>query len=163
MTAELLRTAPEYPGLKVAQDGRIQGPSGKWLRPFPDRNGYRRINLYEPPKRWTQVAVHAVVCTAFHGPRPEGAIVRHLDGNPDNNHADNLRWGTSKENEDDKLRHGRRLQGERHHQAKLTETQVFDIRSRPFYRGIGQDLAREYGVSESSISGIRKGKSWGHL
>jgi HNH endonuclease len=40
-----------------------------------------------------------LVCEAFHGPRPSPrAVVMHKDDNPQNNRADNLKWGTQKEN-----------------------------------------------------------------
>ena len=47
--------------------------------------------------------VHTCVCEAFHGPRPGGLskggknpafTVSHLDNNPTNNRADNLKWDT---------------------------------------------------------------------
>lgn len=39
--------------------------------------------------------VNQLVCLAFHGPAPhEGALVAHLDGDPGNNRAANLRWET---------------------------------------------------------------------
>lgn len=51
---------------------------------------------------WT----HRLICRAFHGEPPRYVIgktyVRHLDSNPANNHADNLRWGSRSENEQDK-------------------------------------------------------------
>jgi HNH endonuclease len=48
--------------------------------------------------RGKNLRVHQMVCEAFHGPRPDGYIVMHLDENPLNNRADNLAWGTRKEN-----------------------------------------------------------------
>ena len=43
--------------------------------------------------------VHRLVCEAFHGPAPfEGAVVMHLNEIPDDNRAENLRWGTQREN-----------------------------------------------------------------
>ena len=43
--------------------------------------------------------VHRLVCEAFHGPPPfDRAVVIHLDENALNNRADNLKWGTQKEN-----------------------------------------------------------------
>lgn len=43
--------------------------------------------------------VHILVCETFHGEKPfENAVVMHLDDNPSNNHKDNLKWGTQKEN-----------------------------------------------------------------
>jgi len=97
---------------------------------------------------------------AFHGLRPNGQLVRHLDGNPKNNRAENLAWGTSLDNEADKARHGRNLEGVRHHRAKLTEADVINIRSSS---NTGKKMARYYEVSESLISSVRKGKLWKHI
>ena len=37
--------------------------------------------------------IAALVLTAWHGDRPEGAVAQHYDGDPLNCHADNLYWG----------------------------------------------------------------------
>lgn len=47
-----------------------------------------------------------LVGEAFLGPRPDGLETRHLDGNPANNSARNLRYGTKSENAQDRVRHG---------------------------------------------------------
>lgn len=45
------------------------------------------------------VKIHRMVCEAFHGLAPfEKAVVIHIDENALNNRADNLKWGTQKEN-----------------------------------------------------------------
>lgn len=159
MTDVRVRITPEYPELVVSSDGRIKGPQGRWLRLFPDRRGYLRLNLYRD-RKWTQVGAHAVVCTAFHGPRPVGQVVRHLNGDPADCRADNLAWGTHAENEADKKRQGRNLAGERHHQAKLTADDVRHIRSSGM---TGQDLAALYEVSDSAISAVLHRKTWRHV
>lgn len=44
------------------------------------------------------LALARVICASFHGmPSDESGQVRHLDGDPDNNRADNLAWGTEQE------------------------------------------------------------------
>lgn len=50
--------------------------------------------------------IHALVLTAFVGPKPEGMECCHIDGNPLNNHVSNLRWGTHSDNMQDSIRHG---------------------------------------------------------
>ena len=43
--------------------------------------------------------VHRLVCEAFHGPgHASKPVVMHLDENAANNRANNLQWGTQKEN-----------------------------------------------------------------
>ena len=50
--------------------------------------------------------VHSLVAEAFIGARPEGMEICHSDGDPTNNHLDNLRYGTPSDNTLDKVRHG---------------------------------------------------------
>lgn len=157
------RPVPSHPRFSVADDGRVIGPSGKQLNPFPDKHGYPRMNIYLGDRRWKQVGVHALVCEAFHGPRPPGAHVAHIDGRPGNVRADNLRWSAPWQNEADKRIHGTALLGERHHQAKLTEAQVREIRQRRASGEQGNALAREFGVTPTAICSIIKRKTWAHL
>lgn len=42
--------------------------------------------------------VARLVCEAFGGLPPDGAVCMHLDENSRNNRRENLRWGTQKEN-----------------------------------------------------------------
>ena len=153
-------TGRELRGLTVTAAGEVHGPSGRKLSPFPVK-GYLRVNRYSRDK-WIAEPVHRLVCEAFHGPAPEGATqVRHLDGDPMNNHADNLAWGTYAENEADKAEHGRSLQGERHHQSKLTQAQVDEIRAYPA-ETTHSELGRKYNVDRKTVSLIRRGRTWRH-
>lgn len=156
-----VRILPDLPGLVIADVGHVQGPSRRWLKLFPkgDR-AYLHFNLYRD-RKWLQFPVHIVVCRAFHGERPDGMIVRHLDGDATNNHADNLKWGTQIENEADKVLHGTAPQGERHPHAKLTEEQV--LRIRDLTSATHAELAAAFGVSPSTILNIRAGQTWRHL
>jgi hypothetical protein len=71
--------------------------------------------------------VHQLVLEAFVGPRPAGAVARHLDGNRLNCAPTNLAWGTRTENLADRRKHGRGNGGERNPRAKLTQADV-DLR-----------------------------------
>lgn len=53
-----------------------------------------------------QSPIHVLVALAFHGPRPDGMEVRHLDGVRTNNRPENLSWGTHAENMQDAIAHG---------------------------------------------------------
>lgn len=98
-------------------------------------------------------SVHQLVAEAFLGPRPKGQEVRHLDGNPLNNCADNLCYGTRTENIIDVMRIGKPWR-------KLCAEQVRDIRQRLQAGESGAKLAREYGVGEACISSIKVGRSF---
>ena len=94
--------------------------------------------------------VHQLVCEVFHGPRPDGMEVRHLDGSRDNNRAENLCWGTPSENRQDMLRHGTSTR-------KLTDAQAEAIRHDP---RAGPKIAAEYGVSIMTVSRIKRGVAY---
>lgn len=122
--------------------------------------GYPQVHLCRTGER-VCARVHILICQAFYGPRPEGMIVAHNDGNTRNCRADNLRYATLNENMEDQLRHGTLIRGERCGAAKLTEKQVSEIRSQPYTsRG---ELAKAYGVSVSMISDIRSRRAWKHI
>lgn len=59
--------------------------------------------------------VHHIVMLTFVGPTPEGKEIAHNDGNPLNNHLENLRYATHTENEADKKIHGTLHHGKGHH------------------------------------------------
>lgn len=69
------------------------------------KRGYPAVALVQDGRQATH-EVHRLVALAFLGPRPDGAEVRHLDGNPLNSCAVNLAHGTKSENALDKQRHG---------------------------------------------------------
>ena len=46
----------------------------------------------------SQLLCHKLVCTAFHGPRPDGYECDHLNGNHQDWTADNVQWVTPEEN-----------------------------------------------------------------
>lgn len=71
-----------------------------------DYHGYHNVHLCYQGKR-QKYKVHRLVLEAFVGPCPEGYQTRHLDGNPDNNHLENLCWGTAEDNSKDKVVHQR--------------------------------------------------------
>jgi len=71
-----------------------------------DACGYLRITI-KANDRTVNRRVHSLVAESFIGPRPTDLVVRHLDGDPLNNHPTNLRYGTVAENAQDMLRHGR--------------------------------------------------------
>jgi hypothetical protein len=95
--------------------------------------------------------VHKLVALAFLGPRPDGQEVRHLDGDPLNNRADNLAYGTRTENLLDIYRAGGSRPG------GLTAEQALGIYNRLKAGERGADLAREHGVSQACISSIKVG------
>lgn len=105
--------------------------------------------------------VHRLVAEAFLPPS-NAPLVRHLDGNPLNNYADNLAWGTQYDNMQDALRHGTRTCGTRMNTAKLTDNEVREIRAAPRNMTL-TELAQKYGVAVSTIHRVRHRQAWRHV
>jgi hypothetical protein len=111
MTSEEWRDVEGYEGYyRVSDQGRVWSSPrprtrGGQLSPNPDSGGYQLVELCAHGTRW-RVRVHVLVATAFHGPRPAGLVVRHLNDTPADNRAVNLKWGTVSENALDSVRRG---------------------------------------------------------
>ena len=134
-------------GIEKRQAGRILKTSK--ARPH--------VNLCIEGKQISR-RVSVLVAEAFLGPRPAGLRVCHWDGDSTNNRLENLRYGTPKENEADKLRHGRRASGERNGKAQLTEEQVAEIRRRVSAGETQAAVAAEFGVTQGYVSQLVNGK-----
>lgn len=102
---------PGYEGrYEVSDLGRVrsqrrQGAPGR-VRTPQKRGPYLSLMLYRDhqPKEWR---IHALVAAAFLGPRPDGLLICHRDGDSQNNRPMNLYYGTWSDNNLDTVRHGR--------------------------------------------------------
>lgn len=170
---EHFRQIEGYPGYRVSRDGEVQSRwnrhgrrgsmSDSWLPLKPIRNslGYGFVNLHADRIK-KRCSIHSLVLEAFVGPRPDGLVCCHWDGDPSNNQLSNLRWDTQKANSDDTIRHGRRKFGEQAG-SKLKEAEVLEIR-RLHGEGVSiSELAASHGVSWPAIWQIVQGLKWRHL
>ncbi len=151
-------SVPGYPGYSVTKTGLIKGPR-RILRPMEAESCHLYVIAYHE-KKGRKLFVHKAVLLAFKGPCPNSCESRHLDGNPKNNYADNLEWGTRIEQRLDARRHGTLPIGERSGTCKLTEEQVRLIK---ISMKSSRNLGREFGVSHTTILAARNGHHWGHL
>lgn len=86
--------------------GRSRLPGSVMKPDLSNPRGYERYTLSRSGMT-RRFSLHRLVCEAFHGPAPEGKpLACHWDGNPRNNRADNLYWGSQADNMQDKRRHG---------------------------------------------------------
>lgn len=75
-------------------------------------------------------------------------------------YAPSLKWGYPRDNMDDQRRHGTLATGERNGKAKLTDSEVVEVRCLYRSKAFSQyQLARIYKVSQSSISNLVRGKT----
>lgn len=135
------------------------------LRDYAAGSGYRFVCLFDGEK-FHQTYVHRAVLTAFVGSPALGMQGAHLDGCNTNNVLANLAWATPLENHAHKVLHGTTLRGERGSNVRLTAAQVRECRRRyvPGDRRNGTGaLAREFGVSQSHMSDVIRGKRWAFL
>ena len=124
---------------------------------------YAMVNLYESSGK-RRAYVHRLVLEAFVGPCPEGMECCHNDGNPKNNHLQNLRWDTRKGNIGDRFTHGTIKFGEGCPSSKLKPHHVRQIRYLVGICGWKQNhTARLYGVTKGAVNHICLGNRWGHL
>lgn len=107
--------------------------------------------------------VHRAVLSAWIRPARESEECRHLNDIPYDNRLENLAWGSSKENADDKKRNGHLPIGENSVAHKLTEEQVIEIRNKYAAGSSSAELSQKYGVSKNQIIKIANGKNWSHL
>lgn len=124
VTPEKWRRVPDYEHLyMVSSHGCVRSfprprTRGGTMRLTPDRHGYLWVTLTRDGKQKRR-AVHQLVMETFAGLPEPGQEVRHLDGNPANNHwapgeteeevranSGNLFYGTHAKNMQDKREHG---------------------------------------------------------
>lgn len=128
---------------------------GRILRPAVHSGGYLFVNL---DRKHMGKPVHQLVAMAFHGMPPEQSEVLHINGNRKDNRVDNLRYGTRSEN-----MHDLYFQQGKVGRGKLTMVDVQEIRMKLDSGAAGQSLAKKYGVSDSTISRIKRKESFSWL
>lgn len=166
-TNEIWKTIPFAPDYMASDKGRVKRvkfspysrKNGKPLKAPLDRYGYQKIHVFVNEKG-VHTTVHACVCAAFHGPKPTPSHqVAHADGNRTNNHPDNLRWATPKENGEDAAKHGS-LKGEKNPAAKITRRDAEAMRLMRYFGASTQQLIDFFGVKHSQVLRILKYQSW---
>lgn len=174
METEEWRPVVGYEGVyEVSDRGRVRSlprtdARGRWrkgcvLRPGISGGGYLQVNLWidrgHVPRK-----VHHLVLGAFVGPRPDGHETNHKNGRKADNALTNLEYVTPSAN----VRHANamglvhRRHGSAHHNAKLSEEAVQEIRR---LRGVEtqESLAARFGVTHGLVGQIQRGLSWAHM
>lgn len=172
MEKEIWKVIKDLPAYRVSSLGKIQS---RWRRgkkiknkfknfwetrkTHTDKKGYARLAICDGIHKPVTTLVHVLVAESFIGKKPfKRSCVRHLDGNPKNNKAENLAWGSHWENEQDKKVNG--TWENRNGGAKLTPNKVSDIRAKAKSGTRQEDLAKEYDVSRPTITRIVNKTIW---
>ncbi len=129
-TDERWRAVPNYEGLYEVssagtvrsvdrvvhyESGRVVRWTGRTLVQTMRPDGHVQVTLAHPLRGHRQSKVHAIVASAFLGPRIDGDVIRHLDGLSTNNTVENLAYGSQSENAFDSVRHGTHPQSRKAH------------------------------------------------
>lgn len=160
-----------FDGYEVSNLGRVRSwrhkngrrPEPKLLRQVTP-NHYKAVGLEVGNGRHVMRVVNRLVLETFVGPAPSASHhAAHENGDKSDNRLANLSWKTPKANCADRERHGTAAKGERQGSAKLTAAAVQEIRRRRANGEYATDLAREFGVTSTTIYGIERGRIWRHV
>lgn len=110
------------------------------------------------------VLAHRFAWELTNGAIPNGMGICHHCDNPTCVNPAHLFLGTQADNSADMVKKDRSLRGTRHFNAKLTESQVAEIRCK-YVRNVVtcRILADEYGVEMTTIHAIVRRKNWSHI
>jgi hypothetical protein len=112
-----------------------------------------------------EVFAHRMSWTIHRGDIPDGLFVLHKCDNPICVNPDHLFLGNAQDNMTDKVRKGRqsRQRGTENPMAALDDAKVKIIRSL-YRRGVSQPvIALQFGVAQTTVSGIVRKKQWRHV
>lgn len=137
------------PSYFITVDGKIWSTkSGKYLKPHLSSDGHWLIELFGRTK-----LLHRLILEAWKGPCPSGLVGCHNDGNPNNNHIDNLRWDTRSSNVIDAVKLGT------HTNVKLTDFEVLGIiRLWETQQFSAIQIAEKYNINRNSVYSYIKGE-----
>jgi len=173
---------PGFPGYHINRAGRVWSahrkgriPRGarsarldrhEWTlrKPWRDPEGYLHHTLARGGKGLRlRIALHVLVAASFIGPRPEGLVVAHLDGDKSNNCIENLAYVSQRENIEHKRAHGTMPCGDRSHLSRMTDRQclrMLDCLDVGYSR---REVAGAFGVSIAHVAALKTGRIRKHL
>ena len=132
--------------------------TGDARQPSLNKGGYYRISLHG-----FTYSVHRLVGEAFIENPLNNPVINHKNGIKTDNRVENLEWVTSSENTLHAYNTGLKRRGEDFNCAKLSDTDVENIKLRFVQGHRSHDIAADYEVAEGSIANIRSGRAWKHI
>lgn len=129
-----------------------------------NKGNYLRIHATMNNRRFN-IQAHRLVWYHFYGPIPKNMTINHKNGDGKDNRPENLELLTVAEN----LSHARKIlgtlnaKGEKNGRAKLTESDVRQIRAWGYGKYRNKDLAKIFKVKKTTISDIIHRRNWAWL
>lgn len=136
--------------------GRTRQLQGRPLRARVDHDGYLMVGLSVCGVRWTRT-IHDLVAAAFHGERPDGHEIHHINRQRWDNRATNLRY------KPEHLHITEHFTGEANPNSKLTAARIEEIRTLLANGYSQRRVARQMQVNQSTVSRVAAGRTWVHV
>lgn len=146
----------------IYYNGPVSGPIGQKIYPWRNITRITDKGYYIFTYKRKYLKVHRVVFKFYYG-FIQNQEINHIDGNKLNNNPLNLELVTTRENLQHAIQNDLFAIGEKTSIAKLTNSQVKDIKN---YISQGlriSTIARMYGVHRETIGGIKRGKTWKYI
>lgn len=159
-----MKRIKNYPNYRINEEGKVLLENNKIKATSINNKGYERITLSESGKK-KSFSIHRLVALHFISNPNNLPYVNHKDGNKLNNHVNNLEWCSNSFN----LKHAynnnlKSAKGEQNGRCKITESIAKEIKEKANsgkYKLI--NLTKEYNVSPTLISEIKRGVKWSHI
>lgn len=128
----------------------------EWQR-CRDADGYGKWRINGEKRN-----VARLVCTLIYGEPLPGQQALHSCDNPPCINPDHLRWGSHRDNNDDKIIR-QRLAGERHPLAKYTNEQILQLKTDIANGANPVDAYKALGMTRFQFHNIKANRSWSHI
>lgn len=110
------RAIPGFSQYDASADGHLRRARSLFpLSASCDDRGRFHVTIIDDSGKQRTKMVHSLVAAAFYGPRPDGLVICHNNGDHQDNRISNLRYDTQAENIEDAIRQGRNKRVNRTH------------------------------------------------
>ena len=127
------------------------------MKTSKDKKGYL-IGNFRVDKKSKGFKVHRIVASEFIDNALKKPEVNHINGIKSDNRVENLEWCTHKEN----MHHSIFILKNNTKHSNLTKKDIVAIRRLARVRN-QKEIAKAYGISQSTVSRIYLKKSWKHI
>ena len=163
-SVEVWKPVIGYEGIyEISNHGRFARLKNgeRFIRKINTATHYPSVSFLKRNTDKTQKSktVHSLVAEAFLGQRPDGNVIRHIDGNRFNNRSENLAYGTVEQNIDDAVKH-QTYKGSKNGRSLFCEKGVEAVRML-IEQGVSlSHIAKRLSVSVGTIHAIKTGRNW---